>query len=81
MVGMIPLVSTLGWGPAAGHGLYGPFILSIGSGRPSAGWAKVDRREGTFLTGKLLTPKFAPTALSSEENNYLMTKYELALQL
>ena len=34
--------------------------------RPSAGWAKVDRWEGTVLMGTLLTPRFAPTALSSE---------------
>ena len=26
----------------------------------------MDRREGTFLMGKLLTPHFAPAALSSE---------------
>ena len=31
-----------------------------------AGQAYVDRPEGTDLTGKLLTPRFAPRALSSE---------------
>ena len=29
----------------------------------------MDRREGTVLVSKLLTPRFAPTALSSEGNN------------
>ena len=29
---------------------------SLGPGQPSASWAKVDRREGTVLMGKLLTP-------------------------
>ena len=33
-----------------------------------AGWTKVDRGEGTILTNKLLTPRFAPVALSSEVN-------------
>ena len=34
--------------------------------RPKAGWAQVDRPEGTVLMGTLLTPRFAPSALSSK---------------
>ena len=30
-------------------------------GRPSAGWAQVDRREGTVLMGKFLMPRFEGT--------------------
>ena len=50
-------------------------LSSLGPGRPSAGWALVDCREGTVLMVKLLTPRFAPTVLSSEENNYFLTIY------
>ena len=50
---------------------------SLGPGRPLAGWAKVDRWEGKVLTGKLLTPCFAPAALSLEgtlsKNNMWLT--------
>ena len=34
----------------------------------SSSQAEVDRGEGTVLMGKLLTPRFAPSALSSEQN-------------
>ena len=39
--------------------------------RPRAG--RVDRWEGTVLMGTLLTPRFAPTALSSEGNDSFVT--------
>ena len=34
-------------------------LLLLGPGRPSAGWAPVDRREGTVLMSKFLTPLFS----------------------
>ena len=37
----------------------------LGRGRPSAGWAKVDRKEGTVLKSEFFTICFAPSALSS----------------
>ena len=44
---------------------------SLGPGHPSAGWALVDRREGTVLMGKLLTLHFVPAALCSEGKQLL----------
>ena len=35
----------------------------------------MDRRDGTFLTGKLLTPHFAPAALSSVRNNHFCATF------
>ena len=35
-------------------------LSKLGPGRHSAGWAYLDRQEGTVLMDKLLTPRFAP---------------------
>ena len=48
------------------------FIITMAKATTTkAGWALVDRWDDTLLTGKLLTPRFAPAALSSEDKRQL----------
>ena len=52
-----------------------PLAGRAGSGSPVP--FPLRSREGTVLMGKLLTPRFAPAALSSEGNNNFVTKTQI----